>query len=442
MRPSRIASIGAAAIALAATAPAAAEAGSWTAARAATSAGQSFDPSVAADSRGRIALGFARHLDGRNRAEIRQGRLRDGLRGASTVIDSLTGNLDDVTVGLRPGAPAADVVWRRLAANAQRLFGTSVRPGSTSPPRTRTELTTGPSSGYEPRWVDGADGIRRLVYDLRTTSAERSVTDQGYGPASPLPGTGVASQPRARRRGGRDATASWQGGGRVLVAQAAPGAAYGAPVTPATAGYVRDVQIVQGADGTVVVAWLASTGQGNAVQIASRPPGGAFGARTIVPGPEGAYAPRLVATSAGEFMLGWTATGRTSGYASSAGTLRLQRLSAAGAPVGSIRALTASGTRAREIVFAHDGTGRSSPPGVASTARATHDPGTPDRAGRDHRRPSQPVTARGRPGRRSGAGRSGGRCHRGVDVADREGRRQHLPLVGRVGRRGHILGGR
>jgi len=162
MRPSRIACIGAAAIALAATAPAAAEAGSWTSARAATSAGQSFDPSVAADSRGRIALGFARHLDGRNRAEIRQGRLRDGVQGASTVIDSLTGNLDDVTVGLRAGAPAADIVWRRLAANAQRLFATSVRPGSTTPPRTRTELTTGPSSGYEPRWDDGADGTRRL----------------------------------------------------------------------------------------------------------------------------------------------------------------------------------------------------------------------------------------------------------------------------------------
>ncbi len=358
MRPSRIASIGAAAIALAATAPAAAEAGSWTSARAATSAGQSFDPSVAADSRGRIALGFARHLDGRNRAEIRQGRLRDGVQGASTVIDSLTGNLDDVTVGLRAGAPAADIVWRRLAANAQRLFATSVRPGSTTPPRTRTELTTGPSSGYEPRWVDGADGTRRLVYDLRTTSAERTVTNQLYGPASSLPGTGVASQPGLVVAANGTRTASWQDGGRVFIADAAPGAAYGAAVTPATAGYARDVQIVQGADGTVVVAWLASTGRGNAVQIASRPPGGTFGATvTIVPGPEGAYAPRLVATSAREFMLGWTATGRTSGYASSAGTLRLQRLTAAGAPVGSITALTASGTRADDVVFAHDGTG-------------------------------------------------------------------------------------
>ena len=271
MRPTRIASIGAAAIALAATAPAAAEAGSWTSARAATSAGQSFDPSVAADSRGRIALGFARHLDGRNRAEIRQGRLRDGVRGASTVIDSLTGNLDDVTVGLRPASPAADIVWRRLARNAQRLYGTSLRAGGTSPPSTRTELTTGPSSGYEPRWVDGADGVRRLVYDLRTTSAERNVTDQGYGPASSLPGTGVASQPGLVVAADGTRTASWQDGGRVLIAQAAPGAAYGAPVTLPTAGYARDVQIVQGADGTVVVAWLASTGQGNAVQLASRP---------------------------------------------------------------------------------------------------------------------------------------------------------------------------
>ena len=280
------------------------------------------------------------------------------MQGASTVIDSLTGNLDDVTVGLRAGAPAADIVWRRLAANAQRLFATSVRPGSTTPPRTRTELTTGPSSGYEPRWVDGADGTRRLVYDLRTTSAERTVTNQVYGPASSLPGTGVASQPGLVVAANGTRMASRQDGGRVFIADAAPGAAYGAAVTPATAGYARDVQIVQGADGTVLVAWLASTGRGNAVQIASRPPGGTFGATvTIVPGPEGAYAPRLVATSAREFMLGWTATGRTSGYASSAGTLRLQRLTAAGTPVGSITALTASGTRANDVVFAHDGTG-------------------------------------------------------------------------------------
>jgi hypothetical protein len=151
---------------------------------------------------------------------------------------------------------------------------------------------------------------------------------------------------------------SWQDSGRVSVAQAAPGAPFGAAVMPPTAGYARDVQIVQGGDGTVVLAWLASTGQGNAVQVASRPPGGTFGAPiTIAPGPEGAYAPRLVATSAGEILLGWTATGRTSGYASSAGALRLQRLSAAGTPIGSIITLTASGSQAREIAFAHDGTG-------------------------------------------------------------------------------------
>jgi hypothetical protein len=168
----------------------------------------------------------------------------------------------------------------------------------------------------------------------------------------------VASQPGLVVAAEGTRIVSWQQGGRVLVAQAAPGAAFGVATALPTVGYARDPQIVQGTDGTVVVAWVASTGQGNAVQVASRPPGGAFGAPvTIVPGTEGAYAPRLVATSAGEILLGWTATGRTSGYASTAGRLRLQRLSAAGAPVGSIIDLTAPGTRAKDVVFAHDGTG-------------------------------------------------------------------------------------
>jgi hypothetical protein len=368
MRASRIASIGAAAIALAGAAPAAAQAGSWTAPRAATDAGQSFEPSVAADSRGRIALGFARHLDGRNRAEIRQGSLREGLRGASALIDSLPGNLDGVTVGLRAGSPGPDVVWRRYGQNAQRLFATSVRTGSAKPWTPFPELTTGPSSGYEPRWVDGADGVRRIVYDMRTTSAFRDVTDQPaphptlpgtvYGPASPLPGTGISSQPRLAVAADGTRIVAWQSNGRILTARAAPGGAFGAAIALPTAGYARDVQLAQGADGTIVIAWLASTGQGNAVQIASRPSAGAFGAPvTVVPGPEGAYEPRLVATSAGEILLGWTATGRTSGYASSSGTLRLQRLSGRGAPVGAILTLTPSGTRAAQIVLAHDGTG-------------------------------------------------------------------------------------
>jgi hypothetical protein len=358
MRASRIASIGAVAIALGAAVPAAARAGSWTAARAATSAGRAFDPSVAADSGGRIALGFTRTLDGRHRAEIRQGRLRDGLRGGSALLDSQTHFISDVTVGLRPGAVGPDVVWRRFSSNAQRLFGGAVRAGSRVLLSAPVLLTTGKESGYEPRWVDGADGVRRLVYDRRTTSAARDLSASGYGPEAAVPGTGITAQPGLAVAADGTRTVAWLDNGRVLVAQAAPDSAYGAAAQLPSAGYARDVQVVQGTDGTVVVAWLSNAGQGNAVQIAVRPPGGAFGAPvTIVPGTEGAYAPRMVATSAGEFMLAWVATGRTSGYASSAGTVRLRRLTAGGAPVGAIRDLTAPDTRASEPELAHDGTG-------------------------------------------------------------------------------------
>jgi hypothetical protein len=186
----------------------------------------------------------------------------------------------------------------------------------------------------------------------------RDLTATGFGPESPLPGTGISSQPSLIVAADGSRTVAWQQSGQILTAAAAPGGPFGAPVRLPTAGYARDVQIVQGADGTVVVAWVASQGQGNALQIAVRPPAGGFGIpATIAGAQEGAFQPRLVATSAREILLAWTATGSRSGYASSAGTLRLQRLAATGAPVGAPKDLTAPGTEAREAVLAHDGTG-------------------------------------------------------------------------------------
>jgi hypothetical protein len=354
MRPSRLAIAGAAALALAAAAPAAAPAAPWTPARAATSAGIAFGPSVAADARGRIALGFERTLRGESRAEVRTGTLRSGVRGASVLLDRQRHLIDDVTVAFAPDIDGPVAAWRRYDTGAQRLRGAIIdRPGRT--PQAET-LTTGKESAYEPRFITGADGALTLVYDRRTTSASRTIVGD-FGPELPLPGTGISSGPRLAVAADGTRVAAWLTSGGVSTAQAVADGTFGAPVALPTAGYARDLQLAQEQDGTMVLAWVANAGQGNAVQIAVRPAGAtAFGAPvTVVPASQGAFAPRLQVTAAGEVLLAWTATGRSSGWSSAAGTLRLQRLTAAGAPVGAPIDLTAQGDRATEAVLASDG---------------------------------------------------------------------------------------
>ena len=145
---------------------------------------------------------------------------------------------------------------------------------------------------------------------------------------------------------------------------------------------------------------------------------------------EGAYAPRLVATSAGEFMLGWTADRTDERLRELRGHPAAAAALGGGRPVGSIRALTASGMRAREIVFAHDGTGSVLAAGAASTAtgdaRSRHagsrPAGSPASFATCHRARARRAPRRCWPERRATPSRRG---------RHRPGRSsQHLPLVG------------
>src|SRR3954451_25039476 len=99
MRRSLALSLAAAALAAAAL-PASAGAVSWSAPHAVGSTGRTSQPAVAADGRGRLAIGFVRGLRGDNRAEVRQGTTRSGLRGPSTVLDRSSHFVDSVAVAL------------------------------------------------------------------------------------------------------------------------------------------------------------------------------------------------------------------------------------------------------------------------------------------------------------------------------------------------------
>src|SRR5215210_2686085 len=126
MRRSLALTATAAALCAAAAVPAAAPAASWTAPRAATSAGSSFLPAVTADLRGRMAVGFLRTLDGRSRAEVRTGRTRAFLSGASIVLDRSARSMSGIAVALPSDGGRLAVAWRRVERGAHRLRATTI----------------------------------------------------------------------------------------------------------------------------------------------------------------------------------------------------------------------------------------------------------------------------------------------------------------------------
>jgi hypothetical protein len=356
MRRSPAPLLAAAALAAAALPAAPAHAGSWTASRAATSAGTSFGPSAAVDARGRLAIGWSRRLGGQNRAELRQGTLRGLLRGAANVLDRSSGGVEAPSLAFAPDGVLA-AAWRRSVDRAQRLRGATVTTGgSTSGPFALTP--TGTESAYDPRFVTGPGGALRLVWDRRTSSQTAPLTGTSFGAATTLPTSGIGSQPSVVVDAAGTTVVAWSQAGRMLTAQARAGEAFSPSAELPSAGYARDPQLALTADGDVVAAWLASAGAGNAIMGASRAPGGTFGAPyEIAPAAVHAFSLRLTATSAAEVLVAYITSRAARGYGGSTGPVRLQRLGGDGRPVAAPVTLSPSGVRAISPSIAHDGTG-------------------------------------------------------------------------------------
>ncbi len=357
MRTSPTVLLTVAALFVAAAVPSSAPAGSWSTERAATEAGTAYDPSVAADARGRIALGWGRQLGDVRRAEVRRGTLRRFLRGPALVLDSTTGNLDSVTVALSGNASLLAVAWRRRLDAAQRLFGATVTLNGMVDGA--TPLTpNGAESAFFPRFVAGGDNALRLIWDRRTSSAGRVLAGTGFGAPFTVPGRGVNSGPAVAVDPDGTTVAVWTDGGRVLTASAPAGGAFGPSVVLSAAGYAREPQAVTTDGGDVVAAWLSSSGEGNAILAAARPRDGEFGATVALAGhEERAFAPRLAATSAGEVLVAYLSTSVNRGFGAGRGVVRLRRLDGRERPAGSRIRLSPSGVRAIEPAIAHDGIG-------------------------------------------------------------------------------------
>ncbi|MEA2249730.1 MAG: hypothetical protein QOH46_4259 [Solirubrobacteraceae bacterium] len=336
--------------------PAPALAGSWSAPRVATSAGTASPPSAAADDRGRLAMGWVRTIGGLRRAEVRHGTVRGFLRSRAIVLDRSTGNVDTVAVAFTPDGVLA-AAWRRFLDAAQRVQGATVSTGgSTSGP---FELTPdGRESAYQPAFVAGAGGSPLVTWTRRTTAAARPVHGSAFGAPIALPVPGIAATPSIVVDRDGTTVVAWTEGGRVLAAQAPAGGAFGNAARISAAGFARAPQLTVTGDGDVAAAWLSNAGQGNAVHVAVRPRGGAFGpsSQVVEPG-QNAFAPRLAAIAAGEVLLAWINTRAANGFAGGRGVVRLQRLGAAARPLSGPVQLSPDGVRASAPALAPDGAG-------------------------------------------------------------------------------------
>src|SRR3954447_5320198 len=155
-----------AAAALAAAAlPASATAASWSAPHAVGSTGRMSQPAVAADVRGRLAIGFVRQIRGDSHAEVRSGTTRGGLRGPSIVLERSSRFVDSVAVGLPASGAELVTAWRRVENRALRLRAATIAGGRTI--RTQALTTDGTESAYSPTFVAGSDGGLRLVWSRR-----------------------------------------------------------------------------------------------------------------------------------------------------------------------------------------------------------------------------------------------------------------------------------
>jgi hypothetical protein len=357
MRRSLALALAAAALGAAAL-PAPAGAASWSAPRAVATAGRSSQPDVAADARGRLAVGFVRQLRGVNRAEVRTGTTRGGLRGASIVLERSSHLVDSVAIGLPPNGADLAAAWRGFDDRALRLRATTIAGGRASGPQALT--ADGTESAYSPRFVARPDGALRLVWSRRRSAAGAALAGTAFGPPFALPAPGVGAEPQVAIDADGTTVVVWidQASGRAMAARAPAGGAFGPPAVLSASGRARDPQLAISTTGTAVAAWIQSNGAGNAVQVATRPRGGAFGAPVqVADASQRAFVPRLAASPAGEVLVAWVNSNVATGFGGGPGIVRVQRLGADGRPVGPRLRVTPNGVRTTQDAIASDGSG-------------------------------------------------------------------------------------
>ena len=312
---------------LAALLPAGASA-AWGDPEAATRGGIARSPSVALDPAGRLAVAYVRSTRGVARVELRHGTLADGLSGAPVLVARRADRPGATSLGFDGVSGSTLTAWDHgLAASTSALL--TSREG-------RPLLPLGPFAGsVAPRVLRAPDGTLRLV--LHGASG-LSVLRVGVEPVQRLDLPEAGRDARVAVTPAGEVVAAWTASGQVLMAVAAPGGGFGAPVALATTGGPREPRLVAGADGRVLVAWLTAIDGRFGIEAASRAPDGTAGAtvRLVDPAAD-ARAPVLAAASDGELLLAFLDTSgptRPGHVDLDRGVLRVQRMTPEGAPLG------------------------------------------------------------------------------------------------------------
>ena len=312
--------------------PAGAQA-AWTA-QTVTRSGIARSPSVDVDPAGRLAVAYVRGSGDAARVELRRGTVRAGIAGAPILVARDVDRPGTTSVRFDGTSGSTLTAWDHgLAASSSALL--SSRSGAPLVP-------LGPFAGaVAPVALRAPDGSVRLVLH---GAAGLSVL-RPAGERVDLPSAGRDARVAIAASG--LIVAAWTQDGRLLVSVATPGGGFGAPVPLATSGSPRDPLLAAGADGRVLVAWVAAANGRTTVEGASLAPGAGFGATMPLAGPD-ARAPVLVAASNGELLLAYLDArdpARAGHVVTDRGILRLRRLGPDGTPIGD--PLRISGPRER-----------------------------------------------------------------------------------------------
>jgi hypothetical protein len=326
-----------------AVAPAAAGAAPWSAPRSVTVSGLAREPAVALGGPDAAAVAYVRHLGGADRIELRRGT-GDRL-GTPTILDrDARRGIDSPT--LTYSGHDALLVWRRFRdANTRVLELASVtRAGAVGGPR----AITGPPNAFSPAFAD--PGL--LTFWRRQAAYTIAIANRSAGAKTRLP-AGAAFESEVATLPDRTRVAVWPAGGAIFAATQAPGAVAFGPVARLSApgGFARSPHVAVTPDGHAVALWTQSDGTGRALVTAARPPGGAFGAPTVVlASSEQVLTARALGSSAGDVLVAFVSARADIG----SGPLRALRLGPNGQASSSVRTLTPPGERTRDVSLAAD----------------------------------------------------------------------------------------
>jgi hypothetical protein len=329
-------------LALAAT-PAAAGAVPWSAPRSVTVSGLAREPAVALGGPDAAAVAYVRHIGGADRLELRPGTV-DRLRTPVIVDRDARHGLDSPTLSY--SGHDALLVWRRFRDSNTRVLELSAV--SHAGRATAPSAITGPPNAFSPAFVD--PGL--LTFWRRQAAYTITIANRTAGTKTRLP-AGAAFESVVAALPDGTLVAVWPSAGVIFAATRTVGAtAFGAPVRlSAPGGFARSPQLAFTPDGHAVAVWTQSDGTGRALVSAARPPGGTFGAPTMVrPSSDQVLAVRALGSSAGDVLVAFVSA--RADIAS--GPLRALRLGPNGQASSPVRTLTPAGERTRDVSLAAD----------------------------------------------------------------------------------------